>query len=412
MRPLAIAYGNSCQAKKWMNKTISYDDLKERLRVPQRTTETAEEYAKMSKSQRDAAKDHGGFVGGVLKGGRRKIDTVEKRSILSFDGDRLTREYMDNFETTMPYTACLYTTHSSTPKNPRARILVPMTRDVTPEEFVAVARYVAEMLGIDYFDECSYQPNQLMYWPSCPQNGAFEFKEVDKAWLDPDDILSAHPEWTDPTQLPTSSRESKANQVTQQKVQNPLEKEGAVGLFNRAFFPISKALSEFLSDVYEPTDNENRWHLITAHSMAGVEIKEDMFVYSHHAKDPAYLKLCNAFDIVRIHKFGSLDNKASYREMCKFAMSLDNLVTIHPWVDGNGRTARLLMNYIQFCYHLFPTKIFKEDREEYILSLRQCQNEETNQPFLDFMARQLKKSLSIEIERFNVSRKKGFSFMF
>ena len=86
--------------------------------------------------------------------------------------------------------------------------------------------------------------------------------------------------------------------------------------------------------------------------------------------------------------------------------------TIHPWVDGNGRTARLLMNYIQFCCNLFPTKIFREDREEYILSLRQCQNEETNQPFLDFMARQLKKSLSIEIERFNVSRKKGFSFMF
>lgn len=89
-----------------------------------------------------------------------------------------------------------------------------------------------------------------------------------------------------------------------------------------------------------------------------------------------------------------------------------NLVTIHPWVDGNGRTARLLMNYIQFCYHLFPTKIFKEDREAYILSLLQCQDEETNQPFLDFMAGQLKKSLSLEIERFNVSRKKGFSFMF
>ena len=89
-----------------------------------------------------------------------------------------------------------------------------------------------------------------------------------------------------------------------------------------------------------------------------------------------------------------------------------NLVTIHPWVDGNGRTARLLMNYMQFCYNLFPTKIFKEDREEYISTLPQSRDEETNQPFLDFMADQLKKSLSLEIERFKTSQKKMFSFMF
>ena len=103
----------------------------------------------------------------------------------------------------------------------------------------------------------------------------------------------------------------------------------------------------------------------------------------------------------------------TFREQYELSFNAHlNLVTIHPWVDGNGRTARLLMNYIQFCYHLFPTKIFKEDREEYILSLRQCQDEETNQPFLSFMAGQLKKSLSLEIERFKVSQKKVFSFMF
>ena len=108
-------------------------------------------------------------------------------------------------------------------------------------------------------------------------------------------------------------------------MQNPLTKEGTVGLFNRAYFPVTKALDAFLSDVYEATDNENRYHLIESHSMAGVEIKDGKFVYSHHAKDPAYLKLCNAFDIVRTHKFSGLDDKESSREMCEFAMQQDEV---------------------------------------------------------------------------------------
>ena len=87
MRDLSIAYGNSRQAKKWINKTISFNDLKERLKTTIRTTESAEEYARMNKAQRDAAKDHGGFVGGVLKGGRRKVDSVELRSMIALDGD-------------------------------------------------------------------------------------------------------------------------------------------------------------------------------------------------------------------------------------------------------------------------------------------------------------------------------------
>ena len=325
MRKLNIAYGNNRQAKRWVNKTIGFDDLKERLRVTIRTTESAEEYAKMSRAQRDTAKDHGGFVAGVLKGGRRKADTVESRSMVALDGDRINANFLESYEALCPYTSVLYTTHSSTEENPRVRLVFPLTRDVTPEEFVAVSRYLAQMLGIDYFDECSYQPNQLMYWPSTPANGSFVYKETDGPWLDPDAILGEHPEWTDPTRLPTSSRESKANTTAQQKVQDPLTKEGVVGLFNRTYYPISKALEAFLSDVYEPTDNESRWHLIASSSMAGVEIKEDKFVYSHHAKDPAYLKMCNAFDIIRIHRFGDLDDKASYKAMCEFAMEQDEV---------------------------------------------------------------------------------------
>ena len=83
MRDLAIAYGNNRQAKQWVNKTIKYEDLKDRLKVTIRTSESAEEYAKFSKAQRDDAKDHGGFVAGVLKDGRRKVDSVESRSMVA-----------------------------------------------------------------------------------------------------------------------------------------------------------------------------------------------------------------------------------------------------------------------------------------------------------------------------------------
>lgn len=326
MRTLAIAYGNNRQAKTWTNKTITFEELKERLKVTIRTPESVEEYAKFNKSKRDTVKDHGGFVAGALKGGRRKIDTVEFRSMVALDGDRIDKTFLENYESIAPYTSLLYTTHSSTEENPRVRLLYPLTRDVTPEEFVAVSRYLAQMLGIDYFDECSYQPNQLMYWSSTPSNGVYVFKDVEKEWMNPDDILSAHPEWTDPTRLPTSSRESRANTTRTAEVKDPLSKDGTVGLFNRTYFPINRAIEKFLSDVYEPTDNENRYHYIQSSSMAGVEIiEEGKFAYSHHAKDPAYLKLCNAFDLVRVHKFGDDDSKKSFYAMCELAMEDDEV---------------------------------------------------------------------------------------
>ncbi len=103
----------------------------------------------------------------------------------------------------------------------------------------------------------------------------------------------------------------------------------------------------------------------------------------------------------------------TFREQYELSFNAHlNLVTIHPWADGNGRTARLLMNYIQFCYHLFPMKIFKEDRADYILSLQQSQDNEVNQPFLDFMAVQLKKSFALEVEKHNIACERKFKFLF
>ena len=70
------------------------------------------------------------------------------------------------------------------------------------------------------------------------------------------------------------------------------------------------------------------------------------------------------------------EKMGTFREQYELSFNAHlNLVTIHPWVDGNGRTARLLMNYIPFCYHLFPNKIFNEDREVYNLFLPPWRNE-------------------------------------
>ena len=87
MRDLPIAYGNSCFAKVWSNKTTTWPALCDRLKTPIRTTETADEYPKMKKADRDAAKDKGGFVGGQLRDNRRKIETVVCRSMLTLDAD-------------------------------------------------------------------------------------------------------------------------------------------------------------------------------------------------------------------------------------------------------------------------------------------------------------------------------------
>jgi predicted P-loop ATPase len=63
-----------------------------------------------------------------------------------------------------------------------------------------------------------------------------------------------------------------------------------------------------------------RYDYIPADSSAGVVIYDDKFTYSHHASDPAYGKLLNAFDLVRIHKFGDDDEKSSFKNMCDFAL--------------------------------------------------------------------------------------------
>ena len=324
MRNLPVAYGNSCFAKTWPNKAITFDELCVRLEQTIRTTESVEEYPKLPKAERDRAKDKGGFVGGQLRDNRRKRENVACRSMLTLDCDHAAVGFIARYISGCKYAACIYTTHGHTPETPRVRVLVPMTRDVTPDEFVAISRYFADEWGIDQFDECSYRPHQLMYWPTTPANGEYVFQRVDGDWLDPDAYLAGHPNWKDCSLLPTSSRESAVREGSKKPQEDPLEKRSVVGAFCRTY-GIEAAIATFLADVYEPSVMEGRYDYIPADSSAGVVIYDDKFVYSHHATDPACGKLLNAFDLVRIHKFADDDDKKSFAAMMDFASKDDQV---------------------------------------------------------------------------------------
>ena len=80
-----------------------------------------------------------------------------------------------------------------------------------------------------------------------------------------------------------------------------------------------------------------------------------------------------------------------------------HLATIHPWADGNGRMARLLMNMLQFEFGLIPTKILNEDKEEYIKALVETREHEDLNIFREFMTSTMIKNLTHDIEAYRKS---------
>lgn len=89
-----------------------------------------------------------------------------------------------------------------------------------------------------------------------------------------------------------------------------------------------------------------------------------------------------------------------------YDMSFDahyNLVTIHPWADGNGRVARLVMNWLQFEYGLIPSRIFADDKESYIKALVETRENDDLSIFRNFMAQTMMRHLRADINNFRES---------
>ena len=330
---MRISIGKSRKDTHWKPVDVSSEDLCEKLSKTFVSSETMAEYKAMTKEQKAEKKDIGGFVGGVVEGGRRNKASVKTRSLITLDADYADKAFADNATALFDYAMCIYSTHSSTPKAPRLRVLLPLNREVRADEYEPIARSIAKDLGIEQFDVTTYETNRLMYWPSTPKDGEYIFRVNDGEPVDADAILSRYRDWKDVRDWPTSSTEGAVRDKRLKAQGDPTSKPGLVGLFCRTY-DVPSAIDVFLSDVYEKCEAEDRYTFLGGSSTAGVVIYQDgQFAYSHHATDPANGMLCNAFDLVRVHKFGDLDyevdretpvNKLpSYQKMCELVQEDD-----------------------------------------------------------------------------------------
>lgn len=337
-RKIAIASGASRRATVWITQTLMVSELWEKLKVPARGTETLAEYLNLKKSQQDDLKDIGGFVGGTLSGTRRKANHVTGRDIITLDLDNIPAGRKDDIMRRVEALGCgycIYSTRKHQPAAPRLRVLLPLDRTVTADEYEPLARKTAEYIGLEFVDPTTFEPSRLMYWPSCCFDSEYVYAVGDKPFISADGLLATYTDWHDMTTWPALPGHTQFTKLAV-KQGDPEAKNGVVGAFCRTY-DIYRAMDELIPGIYEAVDSiPGRYTYIDGSTTGGAVIYENgKFLYSHHATDPCSGRLVNAFDLVRLHKFADKDDTAqdgtptnrlpSYTAMCEFACALTDV---------------------------------------------------------------------------------------
>lgn len=333
-RNIIISVGTNRRDLTWRQTALSVSELYERLKKPTKSTESYAEYMKMKKAQQDTLKDVGGFVGGTLSSPRRKANNVTGRDIITLDFDNIPGWQTESVITKVDELGCsycVYSTRKHNPSAPRLRIVIPIDRTVTPDEYEPCARRVASQIGITMADPTTFEVCRLMYWPSCSSDSEYVYRTKDAPFISADFLLSTYKDWHDLSSWPQVPGAISYAKLAM-KQGDPLEKPGIVGAFCRTY-DVLTAMDAFLPKIYEPVDNdENRYTYLGGSTTGGAVIYDDAkFLFSHHATDPCGGRLVNAFDLVRLHRFGDKDADAapdtpiiklpSYKEMCDLAVA-------------------------------------------------------------------------------------------
>ena len=332
-RKITISAGNNRRAMNWTAQTMLISELWARLQTPARGTEPLAEYLSMKKAQQDDLKDVGGFMAGTLSGPRRKANAVTGRDVITLDLDNIpaggTEDVLRRVEG-LGCGYCIYSTRKHSPAAPRLRVLLPLDRTVSADEYEPLARKMAEYIGLDLMDPTTFEVSRLMYWPSCCSDSQYIYTWQDKPLLSANGLLARYEDWRDCNLWPQVPGAVSLPKLAV-KQGDPDAKTGVVGAFCRTY-DVYRAMSELIPGMYEPVDSmPGRYTYLGGSTTGGAVIYDDgKFLYSHHATDPCSGRLVNAFDLVRLHRFGDMDDEAqpgtptnrlpSYRAMCELAV--------------------------------------------------------------------------------------------
>lgn len=291
---------------------MSLSELYAKLATPVRSTETLAQYLSASKAKRDNLKDVGGFIGGKMFNGIRKAGYVEYRDLVTLDMDSIPSgqtEQVTNRLLSLGVSVCVYSTRKHSPDAPRLRAVLPLNRSVSADEYEPVARKVAQIISAEmqWYDRTTFDVSRIMYWPSVSSDSQYVYKWAGGNLIDVDAILNMYCDWRNFAEWPKCPTEDMSH-APATKQEDPLEKKGIVGAFCRVY-SIKEAMDKFIPDVYIPA-GENRYTYSRGSTTGGAIVYDNKYLYSHHATDPACDTLCNSFDLVRIHLFGSLDESA------------------------------------------------------------------------------------------------------
>lgn len=312
-RRLYISMAGSRRAVSWPEAEISWLEFTEKLKTPIRGTETLESYLSMAKAQQDELKDVGGFVGGTFIGGRRKAACVKGRDLATLDLDNIPAGQAEEILKKVGGLSCaavVYGTRKHVGYAPRLRVIIPFDRTATADEYEPAARKLASLIGMEFCDPTTFEPSRLMYWPSCCADSVYIYQVYDQPFCSLDGLLAMYKDWKDISQWPQVPGENAREKRRLAKQEEPTTKKGIIGAFCRTY-TITQAMETFLSGLYEETSISGRYTYTGGSTVGGAIVYDgDLFLYSHHATDPCSGLLVNAFDLVRLHKYGDQDGQA------------------------------------------------------------------------------------------------------